>query len=176
MKFYVIRHGETEMNGSGHITGQLDIPLTEKGKLQVAEAVQGLPADIAAIYSSDLIRTKQTTEILNRSLGLPVTYDARLRERSFGSLEGTEWTSFDPVLYEKDQQQEFDYRPYGGESAEDFRNRISACLKDIAEMSKGKPVLIVAHGGVIRLLRHLRDHTAGEAITNGSVHEFEFAL
>ncbi|MBY0539148.1 histidine phosphatase family protein [Patescibacteria group bacterium] len=174
MKFYIIRHGKTELNGSGRTTGQLDIPITEEGRGQVETAIKELPNDIVGIYSSDLLRTKQTTDILNRERNLPVTYDARLRERSFGSLDGQEWSAFDPdgSLHEKDTQQEYDYRPYGGESAEDVRDRVFAAFKDIAQKENGKSVLIVAHGGVIRLLHHIHGNEVHEFIRNGSIHEF----
>lgn len=178
MKFYIIRHGKTELNGSGRTTGQLDIPLTEIGIQQIENARKELPKDIVAIYSSDLVRTKQTTDILNRNLQLPVFYDPRLRERSFGSLEGQEWDAFDPdgSLHKKDSNQEYDYREYGGESVDDVKNRVFASFKNIAEKENGKPVLIVAHGGVIRLLHHIHNNQVHELIGNGSVHEFVIDL
>lgn len=122
--------------------------------------------------------TKQTAEILNKDLGLPVYYDARLRERGFGSLEGKEWSSFDPdgSLHQKDDRQEYDYRSFGGESVEDVKHRLFASFKDIVQKEGGQPVLIVAHGGVIRLLQHLYGRDVERLIRNGSVHEFNLNI
>lgn len=174
MKFYVIRHGETEFNYSDRLTGQTDIPISEEGVRQIKAVAQDIPKDIVAIYSSDLLRTKQTVEILNRNFNLPVLYDSRLRERSFGSLEGKAWTDFDVdgSIRAKDVSQKYDYRPYGGESIEDVRKRVLDCLKDIFAKEDGSPVLIVGHGGVIRLLHHLHNNEVHELVHNGSIHEF----
>ncbi|MEA2701450.1 MAG: 2,3-bisphosphoglycerate-dependent phosphoglycerate mutase [Candidatus Parcubacteria bacterium] len=174
MKGYAIRHGQTQLNAERRMAGHLDIPLAEEGVVQARQAAHELPEGLTEIYSSDLLRCKQTTDILNEKWGLPIIFDARLRERCFGSLQGQRWEDADPTgtLWEADMNQQYDYRPYGGESVEDVGQRVLACIQDITLTSKGKPLLVTS-GGVIRFLKNLESEAHG-IIGNASIHEFEF--
>ena len=176
MKLYFVRHGQTESNKKGTVTGQIDSPLSTEGIEQVKKTILEMSDDYSEIYSSDLIRCKQTAEILNQKLNLPIQYDIRLRERHFGSLAGKKFKDMDTTgeIREKDKNQQYDYRPYGGESVEDVRKRL---FDFINELSKKKPkgkVLVVTHGGIIRLLHNLMNAEVYGFIENSSVHEFEF--
>jgi len=174
---YFIRHGQSEYNEREKIAGHTDTPLTEKGKVQAREVIPHLPKDCSEIYCSDLIRCKETCEIINKDLQLPIIYDARLRERSFGSLEGKHWKDFDSdgVMEQKDRSfMQYDYRPYGGESVDDVRTRVVAALSDIRAKLKGNNVLVVTSGGVIRLVTYLMKGIIIEDIANSSVSEFDF--
>ena len=175
MKIYFIRHGETEYNITTRLTGQTDIPLNEKGIEQAHKAASEIPSDIAEIYSSDLIRCKQTTDILNKNLRLPVTYDARLRERDFGSFSGKHWRDIDQngILKAIDKRLEYDYRPQGGESIADVKKRVFECIDDMRK--KRGSILVVTSAGIIRLLHHFIHKELHETIHNSSIHEFEFA-
>lgn len=173
--FYFVRHGESEGNVAGILSGHLDVSLTPRGVEQAKETARIIPSDYEYIYSSDLLRCKQTAEIVNVR-NLPIQYDARLRERCFGTLEGRGWKELDPegTLRAKDVAQQYDYRPQGGESADDVEKRIFACIADIkSTVPEHAKVLIVAHGGVIRLLHAKRGTLEHEHIPNASVHEFE---
>lgn len=176
MKIYFVRHGETERNATGRLSGQDDVPLTEAGIGQAESAALGIPDGITAIYSSDLLRCKQTTDILNKKLGLPVTYDARLRERDFGSFAGKQWKDIDPdgTLKAIDKRLEYDYRPQGGESIEDVKKRVFESLEDMRAQNKDGRVLAVTSAGIIRLLHHSINNVLHETIHNSSIHEFEF--
>lgn len=174
MKIYFVRHGQTQYNKDRRITGQVDVPLIEEGIEQARKAIVEIPEGISEIYSSDLIRCKQTTDILNEKLNLHVKYDARLRERNFGSLEGKMWDEIDPVIWEKDKVQEYDYHPYGGESVEDVKKRILAMIVDIRRKRKGDKVLVVTSAGVIRLLHKIISGEVHAKIDNSSIHEFEY--
>ena len=77
----LIRHGETDWNVQGRIQGHLPIPLNERGLAQaeaVAARLEVVP--FAALYSSDLLRARQTAEAVGRGCGHEVRTDARLRE------------------------------------------------------------------------------------------------
>ena len=177
MKIYFVRHGKTAYNGTGRMTGQTDIPLIDEGIQQAEEAAGQLPSGISALYSSDLLRCKETAEIFNRKLNLPIQYDPRLRERSFGSLSGKTWKDIDPdgALRAKDVAQQYDYRPHGGESVGDVEKRILDAVEDIKKRhDKDSVVLVVAHAGIIRLLHRVLHNEAHEIIHNSSFHEFEF--
>lgn len=144
---YFVRHGETDNNLEGIIQGQLDIPLNENGIQQAIEIKNKLKdLDIDIIFSSPLLRAKQTTEIINDSLNANVIYDERLKEFFAGNMQGTKIKDWS----EKEKEQ-FKLYPenYGAESNLEFYNR---CVNVFNEIPKDKNVLIVSHGGVYRNL------------------------
>ena len=173
MKIYFARHGKSEANGKGHMTGQMDVSLAEQGMKDAEETAKVLPSDFTLIYSSDLIRCKQTAELINKKFDLPIIYDARLRERSLGSLQGKQWADFS-LLKEMDQNQAYDYRPYQGESVIDVRDRIFSLINELRENKNNDKILVVTHSGVIRLLYYLLKDKIPEKIHYASIHEFEF--
>ena len=85
----LIRHGETAWNAELRIQGHRDLPLNGSGLAQ-AEALAGRLAGqrFDALYSSDLLRARQTAQPLADVLGLPVRLEPELRERHFGCCEG----------------------------------------------------------------------------------------
>lgn len=175
MKIDFVRHGESENNGKGLISGHLDLPLTALGMQQAEEIANKLTGGYSLIYSSDLVRCQQTAEIINKKSNLPIFFDARLRERHFGSLEGKHWVDIpdgEVIKWKDIREQKYDYRPYSGESVEDVKKRVFDCINEIKH-KKGK-VLVVTSAGIIRLLHHFLNGKNPETIHNASVHEFEF--
>ncbi len=173
MKIYVIRHGQSEYNKQKRVAGQVDVSLNEEGLVQAKDAASTVPADCTRIVSSDLLRCRQTTEILNEGRNLEVTYDARLRERDFGSLSGK---SFDDPVFSKefwatDRAQKYDYRPYGGESVEDVLTRLSACIEEVREKG-GKPLLVTSAGIILLLQNRLYGKAQDEKVANSTVLAF----
>ena len=86
---YIIRHAEAEGNVYRRCHGQYNALLTTRAYKQLpylAKRFENVP--LAAVYSSDLFRALQTAHAFADMLGLDVTADARLRERSFGQWEG----------------------------------------------------------------------------------------
>lgn len=177
MKMYFVRHGETDYNTADRISGQVDIPLTAAGIEQARRLRDELPEDVTVIYSSDLIRCKQTTDILNEGRNLPVVYDPRLRERAAGSLEGKEWAVVDPngEMKKMNTSLRYDFRPYGGESVEGVSARIVECIRDIRDHARGGVPLVVTSAGVIRLVHQLVHNEIRERVHNSSIHEFDLA-
>ncbi len=176
MKIYFIRHGQTVLNKNKILTGQTETPLTEEGIEQAQEALKSISNDFNIIYSSDLDRCLKTAEILNTNMQVPVISDARLRERNFGSFGGKTWLEADPTgeLRQIDKDQKYNYRPYGGESAEDVKERILSCVGEIKSKYPNEKVLVVSSGGVIRLLHTIFHDEIHGHIANASIHEFEF--
>jgi broad specificity phosphatase PhoE len=174
MKIYFIRHGQTESNRDGFMAGQSEPKLTEEGKEEVKNAILQLPNGCSVIYSSDLIRCRQTTEILNERLNLPVFYDTRLRERHIGSLEGRNFIDFLANFPEKDEYGQYNFTSFGGEASETLKNRLLSCIADIKKEKKGDKILVVTSGGVIHLLYAVFKKLTLERIHNSSIHEFEF--
>jgi len=174
MKLYFVRHGQTESNAKRLMYGNWDSPLTPEGVEAAMTTANEISQDFDLIYSSDLGRAKHTAEILNKKLNLPINYDARLRERHFGSLEGTDMLSTNKEMWQKDHVQEYNYRPWGGESMENVKERIMDFVSDMKKNSRDKKVLVVTHGGIMRLIYFLLNGKPAEKIHNASVHEFDF--
>ncbi len=89
VKVYLMRHGEVTNGGEKRYNGHIDVDITEKGVEQMhhlAGLLAGKP--VAAVYSSDLIRSVRGAEIIAKSLGLTSTPLRSLRERSVGVWEG----------------------------------------------------------------------------------------
>src|SRR5207248_2072590 len=85
----LVRHGETDWNAAGRLQGHTDRPLNDYGRQQARELGDRLAGDrIAAVYASDLVRARETAEILGERLGLVVVLDPDLREKNWGTWEG----------------------------------------------------------------------------------------
>jgi 2,3-bisphosphoglycerate-dependent phosphoglycerate mutase len=156
-RIIAVRHGETAWNVATRIQGHLDIALNERGHWQAEQAAQALASEeLAAIYSSDLLRAWTTALSIADACGLPVTTDEHLRERHFGHFEGK---TFDEVaaLWPHDAQR---WRtrdpvfapPQGGESLVEVQTRIVAAASRIAARHTGQHVLLVTHGGALDAL------------------------
>ncbi len=170
MKIYVVRHGQTELNAKGLITGGLEDKLTPKGEEQARAAVAELPHTIKRIYSSSLNRARQTANIINEALQLPISYHDELQEVNFGDLNGTPYLE---EYKEKHRSMEYDWRQYGGESMKDVKDRILSILKKIKAENGDGEALIVAHGGTIRMLHFLETGQVLGEVENASLSSFD---
>jgi len=131
--------------------GLLPIPLNNTGKQQAEQLGQKLKdKSIEAIFSSDLIRAKETTEIINKFLDVPISYHEGLREHSLGKFDGM---SVEKFLNNMDTMQKFDdlMREVGSETTMEFVDRVWECFKKIVQDNKEKEnILILSHGGCNR--------------------------
>jgi broad specificity phosphatase PhoE len=147
----VVRHGETDWNRDRRVQGQSDIPLNEVGRRQARALSTELDGRaFAAVYSSDLLRARETATILAAPRSLPVVTLAALREKHFGSWEG---------LTDAEVLERFPHAaegPWGdGETSATMSCRVVQAVSEIAAAHVGDGVLVVTHGGPIRaLLRH----------------------
>jgi len=156
----LVRHGETEWNAEGRVQGQTDIPLSAVGRAQARAAAESLARHgFSAIYSSDLLRVRQTAAPAAERLGLPVVLDAQLRERHYGIFECLLYTEVRerfPQHYARfhDKDPEFDFDT--GESLRAFCDRSLAAVGRIATSHRGEQVLVFTHGGVLDMVyRHI---------------------
>lgn len=154
MKIYVIRHGLTELNKKNIVNGQMDESLSPEGIEQAKEAIPHLPKTIKYIYSSSLQRAKLTAEIINSKSKHPLNAAVELSEIHMGSLAGYSWEEMEngAEMKKKHRTVNFDYKPFGGESAAQVKKRLVGFFKKIKDTHKDKEVLIVTHGGIIRVL------------------------
>jgi alpha-ribazole phosphatase len=148
----LLRHGVTERGGG--LRGSLDDDLTAEGWAQMHAAV-ALGGPWQALVSSPLRRCAAFAEELAARLGLPLQLEADLRELHFGAWEGR--SAADLMQDQADQLGRFWADPYAftppdGEPMECFEARIDAALQRLRQSHAGRRVLLVGHGGVIRLL------------------------
>ncbi len=143
-----MRHGETDYNARGLSQGALDINLNATGRAQAAAAGPVLAGKgITAIYSSPMLRTRETTEIVNQTLGLDVIYEPDLHEVVFGGMEGK------PLVPWFEDWLEGRATPNGAESFAELLARVQQAMARV--LQNPGPVLIVAHGGIFRAIRDL---------------------
>ena len=148
---YIMRHGRTDWNDRRKLQGRTDIPLNAEGRRaaeQAREEYRDVALDIC--YCSPLIRAKETAQIVLHGRGIPVIPDNRLREMSFGTLEGIENYYTDPdspvsTLFQKPEA--YTASAPGAESFEDLFGRTGGFLREVINplMRQGRDVLIVGH-------------------------------
>lgn len=148
----LIRHGEPE--GGPMFRGQTDHPLSDTGWQQMRGAIRD-EDEWDAIVTSPLLRCSEFAKELGNRLGLPVHTEPRLSEIGFGDWEGH--TSEQVMARWGDALQNFwsnpvDNTPPGGEVLAGFRRRVIEGWEDWAQQLTGQRVLVVCHGGVIRLV------------------------
>lgn len=163
----LIRHGETTWNRATRIQGHTDIPLSTLGLAQAERLAEALADEpLAAIYSSDLSRARQTAEAVARSQGLAVQIDMGLRERAFGRFEGLSWDEIaqnHPEDSARWRKREPDFPVGGGESLNTFSARCLVAAQRAVAAHPGESIALVAHGGVLDCLYRAATRTALDA-------------
>ncbi|VVN65988.1 Adenosylcobalamin/alpha-ribazole phosphatase [Pseudomonas fluorescens] len=152
LRLDLLRHGETELGGG--LRGSLDDALTEKGWAQMREAViAGGPWD--RLVSSPLQRCARFAAELGEQLNLPVHLEKDLQELHFGAWEGQSAAA----LMETDAEalglfwaDPYAFTPPQGEAVSDFSARVLAAVARLETAYSGERVLLISHGGVMRLL------------------------
>jgi 2,3-bisphosphoglycerate-dependent phosphoglycerate mutase len=161
-RILAIRHGETAWNADGRVQGHIDVPLNERGRAQAQALVQALEGeDLAAVYSSDLARARETAEAFAGPAGMAVQTDVQLRERSFGRLEGFSFAEVQarwPEEAVRWRQREPGFAVGGGESLLVFQARCVAAITRLAAAHAGQAIAVVAHGGVLDVWYRMATH------------------
>jgi broad specificity phosphatase PhoE len=159
------RHGQTDFNAPPvRIQGTLDPPLNETGRAQARELADLVAGEgVAALYTSDMLRARQTAGIVAERLGLKPVVEPRVRECAWGAWEGRlvediareepdEWQAW----LDAGESFRFPSAPgKPGESLEEHMQRTTAALDDIR--SGELPALVVCHGGTVRVALAARD-------------------
>ncbi|MED7670706.1 alpha-ribazole phosphatase family protein [Pseudomonas moraviensis subsp. stanleyae] len=152
LRLDLLRHGETELGGG--LRGSLDDALTENGWVQMrAAVVEGGPWD--RIVSSPLQRCARFAAELGEQLNLSVHLDKDLQELHFGAWEGQSAAA----LMETDAEalglfwaDPYGFTPPHGEPVSAFSARVLAAVGRLQAAYAGERILLVSHGGVMRLL------------------------
>jgi len=155
----LIRHGEP-VGGAGRYRGKIDDPLSDKGWVQMREAVAD-HCPWQAIISSPLSRCAAFATELAQRHNLPLAFDDRLMEIGFGEWEGL--TKEQIVVNDAEALHRFysdpiTHIPPGAEPLADFQRRITAAWEELLADYAGQQLLLVGHAGVIRMVvRHVLD-------------------
>ena len=155
-RLLLVRHGDIATDNTERFWGQTDITLNETGILQMehlAERLSGEPID--EIYSSDLSRAFKSAEIIASRHNLTITTSEKLREIHFGDIEGLTFEDVDrryPELSKSWSDNDLQFRFPNGESLAELEQRITGFLADIALFNRDRTILIVSHGGLLRML------------------------
>ncbi|WP_462378956.1 alpha-ribazole phosphatase family protein [Pseudomonas sp. Marseille-QA0892] len=148
---HLLRHGRTE--GPQGFRGRLDVRLSDEGWDQMRSAT--LPLLYDRIITSPLQRCAKFAETLAETTGIQPIIEADLRELDFGDWEGR--TPAELMVDQAEALGRFWADPYGytppnGEPVEAFERRVLRAVESLAARFAGERLLVITHGGVIRLL------------------------
>jgi alpha-ribazole phosphatase len=158
-RLWLVRHGLTEWNTQQCFCGHSDIPLSVQGRVQAFWLAEQLQKEmISAIYTSDLVRARETAEIIahQRTPAVQIRVSAAWREIDFGEWEGLTYAQI--AEQSKDQLGFFTNpehaSPPNGESLAHMQRRVKDGLSAIAQSDDwpAGDVVIVSHGGPLRVL------------------------
>jgi alpha-ribazole phosphatase len=183
MRLLIARHGQTKHNLDRRYQGMTDAPLNETGRVQAERLADRLTGErLDVIYSSPLMRSTQTAELISKINDLQIKKDERLREISFGEWEGMSYDEIQaqyPDLLEKWINDPAHVPPPNGETLIQLAIRVKEVVDEIKSRHARQDVLIVTHGGVIRTMLclslglDLNRHMQFECAT-GSLSELSF--
>jgi len=144
-EYVLMRHGEAETNVFRiWDSGEGKYHLTDKGKKQVEKTAEVLKKErIDLVFSSDVLRAKETASIVAKVLGKKTVFDKRLREMQVAEFSGKSADKYFKMFAMYVDM--FDKKPEGGESLVDLRKRVWDFAWEIERKYKGKKILIVTH-------------------------------
>jgi probable phosphoglycerate mutase len=156
LTLHLVRHGDTLQAAEGYFAGDIDPPLTDRGRAQ-AEAVGKVASrlDLAAVYVSPKLRARQTAEPILRECKLEPVVEDGLREIAYGAWEGrreSEIKVSDPDMYSAWSQDPALVSPPGGESAFAIAARALPCLVRARREHPNGNVMFVSHKATVRIM------------------------
>jgi probable phosphoglycerate mutase len=152
-----VRHGETDWNIEQRMQGHRDLALNAHGLAQAVAVGRHFSAvQAVALYSSDLLRARQTAQPIAQALKLALIPLPALRERHFGRCEGMTFDEI-AVRHADDARaivtRDPDYAaPGGGESRRQHELRVLDCVARLASDHCGQAIVVVTHGGVLDVI------------------------
>lgn len=152
----LIRHGETEWNSQQRMQGHSNSDLSSVGQAQIqalGQWMKNVPFD--HIYSSDSLRAKQTAEAITQFSGHELKIDLRLREKNLGVFEGLtseEARERHPEVFRLFKTAGSKYVIDEGESTQQLQDRALEIVNEIRIKHPEEHVLLVTHGGFIRVV------------------------
>ncbi|MDP3982243.1 MAG: class I tRNA ligase family protein [bacterium] len=173
-RYHMMRHGHSLRQIKNVVSSYPEkepLPLTPKGVADVKKAAKNLAKKgVDIIYSSDLLRCKQTAELVAKATGARVVFDKRLREADGGVFNGRpvkEAIAFwerEGEAQKDDYARRFSVRPPKGESYLDIQKRLFDLMENLESNHKGKNILVISHELPLTLLKGLMNGTSREDI------------
>jgi len=166
--YFAMRHGQSESNVESYISTLPDSPdhITDEGRVEVERATQELKGKgIDLIVSSPFVRTRETTEIVQRVLGLPadaVMFDARLGELNAKDGQGKSWDEH--LARYGSHINRFLLHLGDEENYADVEARVAELLYSLDAQYRGKTILLVSHGLPLFLLQATTQHLSHQDI------------
>jgi probable phosphoglycerate mutase len=156
LTLHLVRHGDTLQAAEGYFAGDIDPPLTDRGRAQ-AEAVGKVASrlDLAAVYVSPKLRARQTAEPILRECKLEPVVEDGLREIAYGAWEGRKESEIkvsDADMYSAWSQDPALVSPPGGESAFAIAARALPCLVRARREHPNGNVMFVSHKATVRIM------------------------
>jgi broad specificity phosphatase PhoE len=166
-KLYFVRHGQSVMNVSGHVSGHTDTELTDEGREQAKVAGQSAKnLQIDYIISSPLKRAHETAKIIAREIGYPeasIHLNSLFMERYYGKAEGEVWRA------------DLDVDGFADvETVDEIMGRAKQALKFLHSL-EAERILVVSHGAFGRALRSVireEDYSRDDRLENASLHHW----
>jgi alpha-ribazole phosphatase len=153
---YLLRHGAVVGAERGRFIGHLDVPLSELGERQVRAQAQALGRlGVAAVFTSDLMRSRASGAIIAQPLGLRPTALAAFREMAMGRWDGLtaeEIREREPDAFRAWMSRIGEFPFPEGESVPDLAARAWPAFAAVVAAHPGVAIAIVAHGGTNRAL------------------------
>jgi broad specificity phosphatase PhoE len=153
---YLLRHGEVVGAETRRFIGHLDVPLSDLGERQcAAQAARLRGVELAAVFSSDLVRSYRSAQIIGAPHGLAPTPVPALREMAMGRWDGltaAEIRAREPEAFAAWMAHVGEFPFPEGESVPDLASRAVPAFEAIVTAHAGRAVAIVAHGGTNRAL------------------------
>jgi len=154
---HLLRHGECQ--GGAIFRGSSNVELSAKGFAQMQAscdyAAQTLNHHWDVIISSPLARCRYFAEHFSKNNNIELDIDERIREMSFGDWDGklveTVWRDYEAVMT-RWSADPASITPPNGEPMSDVARRLLEAYRDITQRYRGKKILLIMHGGVIRVL------------------------
>lgn len=161
--YFLLRHGESLKNVKGIGSSwpeKVPMPLTKKGKKEVEKAArEAKKKKIDFIFASDILRARQTAEIVGKKLGMKPILDKRLREIGLGVLNGKPISQFGAFLNKGEElsslehyKRRFKSAVLGGETYKKVEARLADFIRKVEKKYKGKNILLVSHQRPLTLL------------------------
>ncbi len=154
MEIYLIRHGESTWNSENKIQGHSDVPLSTIGLQQIELLAKSIAKDkFNYLYSSELIRARQTAEKISKLIDVPISLHRDLAEISLG-----EWEGKTPEEVNKEYENGYDkWRKNPSktiipkaETIPAFKKRTKKVFEKLIKNHKEDDnILVITHGGLI---------------------------
>ncbi|MEJ2264273.1 MAG: histidine phosphatase family protein [Anaerolineales bacterium] len=153
----LIRHGETDWNVEGRYQGQADPPLNARGMAQAERLAEELEqTGLEVLYTSPLLRARQTAEIVCEDLGIPLQVEPRLMEIHQGDWQTRlrrEIEELYPEVFRRWEMEPWQVTPPKGEHLMQVQKRVNAAVDEIVTRHTSQTIGIVAHRIPIALIK-----------------------